>query len=118
MNILVVDDDPEIRDIFKDCLATKGLSVCEASDGAVGIGALEENKVSAVICDLNMPHFDGMYFLKIAKIKFPKIPIYIFSCSLRYSQKELLEQGATRVIAKPDFFAMIHEILSNDCQSG
>jgi DNA-binding response OmpR family regulator len=57
--ILVVDDDPHIRELVRRFLQNDGFDVEEAADGAQALVLLEETKVDLAIVDLMMPRVDG-----------------------------------------------------------
>jgi DNA-binding response OmpR family regulator len=57
--ILIVDDDPHIRELAHIFLARDGFDVLEAGDGAEALAELEEVKVDLVIMDIMMPNMDG-----------------------------------------------------------
>lgn len=58
--VLVVDDEPEIRDIIHVYLRNEGYSVIEASNGLEALKALKTNNVQLVILDVMMPQMDGL----------------------------------------------------------
>ncbi len=62
--ILVVDDDPNIRDFLSATLHNAGYSAITASDGFSGIRLAEEHLPDLIISDVNMPHLDGFQMLK------------------------------------------------------
>src|SRR5262244_1439007 len=57
--ILVVDDDPHIRELVRVFLEREGLDVVEASDGVHALARLEAVRADLVILDIMMPHMDG-----------------------------------------------------------
>ncbi|BCG61417.1 response regulator transcription factor [Paenibacillus sp. URB8-2] len=57
--ILVVDDDPHIRELVAVFLKAEGMEVCEASDGREALDFLEDHAVDMVILDVMMPNVDG-----------------------------------------------------------
>lgn len=59
MNILVVDDDPHIRELVRHFLQQEGFTVHEAADGAEALRKLESVKADLVILDIMMPNMDG-----------------------------------------------------------
>jgi two-component system chemotaxis response regulator CheY len=78
--ILVIDDSSTIRTQIIECL--KDYADCiEAVDGKAGLAMLRENKVDAVLSDLEMPVMDGLTFLKTARADeaFQKLPIIIIT---------------------------------------
>lgn len=57
--ILVVDDDPDIRDVLTELLEGEGFSVVTANDGAQGLEAIKAENPDMMILDLLMPVLDG-----------------------------------------------------------
>ncbi|MFZ2205108.1 MAG: response regulator [Minisyncoccia bacterium] len=62
--ILVVDDDKEIRDYFKEAFVLKGFDVVTASNGILGLESALKEKPQFILSDINMPELDGMGMLK------------------------------------------------------
>jgi len=60
--ILVVDDDPNILDTFKDFLSVLGYDVVALSSGAKAINYLAKNTPSCAIIDMVMPEISGLEF--------------------------------------------------------
>lgn len=58
--ILVVDDEPGVRELLKEFLETKGYVVTTASDGAEALTAFEEQKPHLILLDINMPGMNGL----------------------------------------------------------
>ncbi|MDT8759345.1 response regulator transcription factor [Sphingomonas psychrotolerans] len=58
--ILVVDDDPHIRDLLAFALGKAGMIVTEATDGESALVALREGVPDLMILDINMPRLDGL----------------------------------------------------------
>jgi OmpR family response regulator RpaB len=81
--ILVVDDDPEIREAISLILEAKGYTLVTAQDGAEGLSKLKEEKPDLMILDLLMPRLDGFGVCKELKdprwSKYAHIPIIILS---------------------------------------
>jgi CheY-like chemotaxis protein len=57
--ILVVDDDPHFRELYKTALGFCGFDVLTASDGLIALETIEQTTPSLIILDLNMPYVDG-----------------------------------------------------------
>lgn len=62
--VLVVDDSPPVRQQVGMALEAAGYEVVEARDGADALECLKSNKVSMVVCDVNMPKMNGIEFLE------------------------------------------------------
>ena len=59
-NVLVVDDEREIRDAIEIYLRGEGMKVFKAGDGVEALEILEEEKVHLIILDIMMPKMDGI----------------------------------------------------------
>lgn len=57
--IMVVDDDPHIRQLVKVFLSKEGFSILEAEDGEEALALLEEQQIDLIILDVMMPNMDG-----------------------------------------------------------
>ena len=100
-NILVVDDEKEIRDAIEIYLRGEKLNVIKASDGIEALDILEDKKIHVIILDIMMPKMDGIKTcLKIRETQ--NIPIIMLSAKGEDSDKILgLNVGADDYIAKP-----------------
>ena len=59
-NVLVVDDEKEIRDAIEIYLKNEGITVIKAKDGIEAIEKLNEHSVHLIILDIMMPRLDGI----------------------------------------------------------
>jgi len=71
--ILIVDDEPSIRENAGIILESEGYEVLTASDGLDGLHALSKSLPDLIISDLNMPRMSGFEFLAIVRKRFPHI---------------------------------------------
>jgi CheY-like chemotaxis protein len=104
-NILVIDDEPQIRSMIRLVLERSGYSVMEATDGLEGIKQFRENPANLIITDLIMPNKDGIGMIIELKKEFPDVKIIAMSGGglnrpegyLRGAQK----LGAACTLSKP-----------------
>lgn len=75
MKILIVDDDPSIRMLYKEELEDEGYDVVTASSGEEALRLFEETKPDLVTLDILMPDMDGIQVLRKMKEKKPRLPI-------------------------------------------
>ncbi len=75
MKILVVDDDPAIRMLYKEELEEEGYTVVVASSGEEALRLFDEVEPDLVTLDILMPDMDGIQVLRKMKEKKPRLPI-------------------------------------------
>lgn len=59
-NILVIDDDPQIRNVLRVALKQAGYEVNEAGDGAEGLAKAKNGKADLIVLDIGLPEMDGL----------------------------------------------------------
>lgn len=104
-DILVVDDEPMIREGLKVALEMEGHKAVTASDGNEAMRMFYEQKPQLVITDIIMPESDGIEVICNVKEKNPNVKILAISGGGRISANDHLriakQLGATGVLAKP-----------------
>jgi DNA-binding response OmpR family regulator len=96
--ILVVDDEPEIRDFVMRALMADGYGVDAAADGAEALRLVAERGYSLIILDLVMPGTDG----RAALPKLRDQPVLVLSCVSDVATKvDCLDLGAHDYLTKP-----------------
>jgi CheY-like chemotaxis protein len=78
-SILVVDDEPGIRELLCLMLEAAGHTVTAAEDGLEAPKVLASREIDVVITDLLMPERDGLEFITEIRKKFPKVKIVAMS---------------------------------------
>ncbi|SNS49153.1 PilZ domain-containing protein [Granulicella rosea] len=76
--ILVVDDEPELLEIFSVWLGRSGCKVLKAENGAVAMKVLNEQRIDALISDIRMPVMDGITLVRTIAEKGMLVPSIIF----------------------------------------
>jgi two-component system response regulator ResD len=99
--LLVVDDEPKIREVIREYAEFNGYDVTEASDGMSAVGLCKLNDYDLIILDIMMPKLDGFSTCKeIKKIK--DIPIIMLSArGEEYDKLFGFELGIDDYIVKP-----------------
>lgn len=77
-NILVIDDEPDVRELLKDFLEDHGFTVKLVDDGAAAVEYMDKNIPDLVITDLLLRGEHGIDLIKIIKDKF-FIPVIVMS---------------------------------------
>ncbi|TCL71640.1 DNA-binding response OmpR family regulator [Hydrogenispora ethanolica] len=99
--ILIVDDDPHIRELIKVFLSNEGFEVYEASDGVEALSKLETVKVDMAILDIMMPNMDGWQLCRELRESYD-IPLLMVTAKGETSQKiKGFELGTDDYLVKP-----------------
>ena len=77
--LLIVDDDPETRKLFRRILEEVGYFVAVAENGRQAHAALRDHFFELMILDLAMPDIDGFELLKLAHAELPSLKILVVS---------------------------------------
>lgn len=99
--ILVIDDDPAIRDILRLALTAAGFAVTEAADGAAGLRAATIRTPDLVVLDLGLPEVDGLDLARALR-RAGNLPILMLTARADEVDRVVgLELGADDYVAKP-----------------
>ncbi len=100
--ILVVDDEPNLRRVLGAQLSRDGYEVHAVADGEEALRILQEQYVDVVITDLRMPRLDGLELLRRALALEPELPVVIITAHGTVDNAvEALKSGAFDYITKP-----------------
>ena len=99
--VLVVDDDPDIRELVCWALTDEGYSVVEARNGQEALDAVQQAAPDAILLDLGMPVMDGWTFVREYRTGqvCDGVPIVIMSAGHRAG--EATQLGASAFVTKP-----------------
>ena len=100
-NIIIVEDNPAIREALAEYLLDEGFAVRTASDGAALDLLLQARTADALILDLNLPHENGYAIAKRVRQSFPAIGILILSARVKGDPTDPQAAIADLQIAKP-----------------
>lgn len=100
-NILIVDDEKDIRNALKIYLKAEGYDIDEADDGVTAIEKLKAENLDLVLLDVMMPKMDGITAL--SKIReFSNVPVIMLTAKSEDTDKVLgLNIGADDYVTKP-----------------
>src|SRR5580765_7857626 len=100
--ILVVDDEANLRRVLSAQLTRDGYEVHTAEDGEAALAFLKEHHIDLVITDLRMPKVDGMDLLRAALRDDPSRPVVMLTAHGTVDNAvEALKTGAFDYITKP-----------------
>lgn len=100
-NILIVDDDPHIRDVIRIALETQGMRSVEASTGRAALAEVTRHSVDLIVLDIGMPQMDGFEVCKAIR-KNSQVPILFLTARNEEVERILgFELGADDFVGKP-----------------
>jgi excisionase family DNA binding protein len=102
--VLIVDDDPKLREYVRVNLEMEGYSVKEAGSADEGLGVLDESTPDLVLLDVMMPEVDGWEMLRRVQERHGvgAIPVIMFSGKVdEQATEEATSRGAQAFIGKP-----------------
>jgi heterodisulfide reductase subunit A len=101
-SILIVDDEPILRESLRDWLEEDGYEISLAATGEEALKILERKNFSLLIIDYRLPGMDGIAVLKRVKATKPSVKSFIITA---FPQAELaveaMKQGAIDFLIKP-----------------
>jgi DNA-binding NtrC family response regulator len=100
--ILVADDEPNLRRVLAAQLVRDGFDVMTVEDGQAAVDAMDEHHIDVVITDLRMPKKDGMEVLKHVTAHYPRVPVIVITAHGTVDTAvEALKLGAFDYVTKP-----------------
>jgi two-component system KDP operon response regulator KdpE len=101
-NILVTDDDPQLRRVLRRTLDALGFGVSESANGEQALKAVEARPFDAVLLDVNMPGIGGIAACREIRRRAPRLQILMLTVRDQEVDKvEALDAGADDYITKP-----------------
>ena len=117
--ILVVEDDPEMREFIKDQLAEKW-SVLTAADGKDALDVLARSNVTLIVSDIMMPVMDGMELCRTVKTdsRYSHIPFILLTAKTSLESKITgMNTGADMYVEKPYSKTYLQAVITNQIKS-
>ena len=100
--VMVVDDDPVIRDLLADFLAQRGYQVLTAKDGAAALAVVDRRPPELVVLDIYLPDMNGVTVLRELRARDYLGGVIVLSGSQEERLlKEMLSMGAVELMSKP-----------------
>lgn len=103
--ILIIEDEPLLREAYEHILRFAGYTVAVASDGIEGISRLQSFKPKLILLDVLMPRLDGIGFLKQSQVRKKYPDIKIIACTNLSDQvtvDQMIHHGADCQVLKSD----------------
>jgi CheY-like chemotaxis protein len=100
--ILVVDDDPDIRQVLLDRMSSFGYVVETAIDGRQALDALRRGGFDGMLLDMRMPEIDGLEVLRRTRVSHPDLPVVVVTAmSVQRQAAQAVAEGARAYLLKP-----------------
>lgn len=101
-NVLIVDDEPQVRDIVATYLERDGFLVRTAKDGEEALTAIRAKRPDALVLDLMLPKINGLEVLQTLRAGGDDVPVIVLSARGKEHERVAgLELGADDYLAKP-----------------
>lgn len=116
MKILIIDDEPAVRDAYASKLRSNGYDVITASDGREGVQLFDLEQPDLIVLDMVMPEMDGLAVVRRVR-ELSQTPILIFTAQATKEDEVIqgLEAGADEYLVKPvrlnEFVARVQALL-------
>ena len=100
--IMIVDDDPNIRELLRALLKNGGFDVCEAKDGRDALKMMSAENPDLAVIDLMMPNMDGYELCRMLRQYYENLPVLMLTAKSELPSKvKGFEAGADDYLTKP-----------------
>lgn len=117
-SVLVVDDEPVIRDVVAEALRDEGYAVTTARDGRMALDLLAREPPDLVVMDVMMPGMNGReaYLAMRSRPDLPMIPVILMSAAI---STEMLDPSISGFLPKPfdlnDLVLLVERLIGGPC---
>lgn len=101
VKILVVDDEPDLRDVISSRFELEGCEVTLAENGKAAIDVMKAKKFDAVVTDVRMPNTNGIELLDAIKDNGDQAAVILISGFTDLEPQDALDRGAKALLIKP-----------------
>ena len=100
--LLVVDDDPTIREMLDMVFVSEGYEVITAAHGAAALALVDQTRPHVILLDMKMPVMDGWEFLRQYRQRpGAKVPVVVLTAAQDDRRQVVDDIGAQEYISKP-----------------
>ena len=117
--VLVIEDDPDMREIERTTLDCAGHRVVVAANGREGLEVLEQQRPCVILLDLMMPVMDGLAFLEERRrLRLADdVPVVCVTAGGSEMQRRALKLGAAECLQKPTDLDQLCERVRHYCSA-
>lgn len=115
--ILVIDDEPQIREMLSMYFSSHGYETMTAGDSAQALRAVEGGKVDVAVLDIGLAEEDGLKLLEQLKSRFPDLHVIMLTGMgfvedlLQEAQQKGADGYVSKVLPLDELLTAIHRIL-------
>lgn len=100
--VMIVEDDPSTRRLYRFLLANSGYTVVEAEDGIAALEHLQKTAVDVIITDMNMPRMGGMELVRALRQNHSGVyVIMVTAFGTPDTEKNAYRAGVNEYLTKP-----------------
>src|SRR6266571_5768804 len=111
-NVLLIDDEPSIRDALQNLFEREGYHVVSATNAADGLAAVHQGDFQVVVTDWKMPGDSGMEVIKALRASRPRLPVILMTGhDTPAAAIEATKLGAYDYIRKPPDMAEMLDLV-------
>jgi DNA-binding response OmpR family regulator len=111
--VLIVDDEPAIRNLERVILTSAGYDVLTAANGAEALALLEENHPAILVLDMQMPVMDGRSLFHTLMLRGERPAVLVVANEAGRAQRELGAEGSLeKPFAPEDLIARVEALES------
>lgn len=100
-SVLIVDDEPRIRELLVRWLAPAGYDTREAPDAEAALAAVDASVPDVVLCDVQMPGRDGLWLVEQLRQRVPAVAIVLATANDSVAPVVSLQKGVVEYLVKP-----------------
>ncbi|MBV8257271.1 MAG: response regulator [Actinobacteria bacterium] len=113
-SILVIDDEPVIRDLIVEILVDGGHPAYSVETAKDALAELENSRVGLVVSDIVMPGLSGLELLDLVRERRPSLPVILVTgAGTQANLREALSRGASGIVMKPFSHAELLHAVAN-----
>lgn len=109
--VLVVEDDPQLRDMLAQNFTHFGCEVFTAANGEEAMRVIDTKPITAIVSDIQMPKMNGVQLLTHLRDKGIAIPVIVMTGYSTYEEDHINDLGAMVTLQKPFTRAQLKEIV-------
>ena len=110
--VLVVDDNPVVRDMLADVVTMLGYSPDPAANGPEALALFEQNHYDIVLTDILMPGMTGFEVLEALRLRDPKIPVVVITGSPVNLDDPRVAQPGVALVRKPLAVTVLGQVIN------